>query len=130
VTASILKTAPFADDEVELINWIVVPASPVQRAWLARFLAGLDQTAGASGLTAQAQTAEPLTIVFASESGNSEKLAADIAKEARKFCFKPRVLDMADLQLADLASTKCLVIIAATWGKASRRLAPRASMVN
>jgi sulfite reductase (NADPH) flavoprotein alpha-component len=117
VTASILKTAPFADDEVELLNRIVVPASPVQRAWLAGFLAGLEQTAGASGLTAQTQTAEPLTIVFASESGNCEKLAGDIAKEARKFGFKPRVLDMADLRLADLAAAKRLVVIAATWGE-------------
>ena len=47
-----------------------------------------------------ARPAEPLTIVYASESGNSEKLAGDIAKAARKNGLKPTLVDMADLELA------------------------------
>ncbi len=61
--------------------------------------------------------AEPLTIMFASESGNSERLAADVAKAARKNGLKPKVVDMADLDPASLADTKRLVVIAATWGE-------------
>ena len=34
------KTAPFADDEIDSLNRVVGPATPVQRAWLAGFLAG------------------------------------------------------------------------------------------
>jgi sulfite reductase (NADPH) flavoprotein alpha-component len=113
------KTAPFADEEIDLLNRVVGTATPVQRAWLAGFLAGLD----ASGATpavhpaAPARPAEPLTIVFASESGNSEKLAGDIAKSARKNGLKPTVIDMADLDLSQLTSAKKLVFIAATWGE-------------
>ena len=66
---------------------------------------------------APARPAEPLTIVYASESGNSEKLAGDIAKSARKNGLKPTVIDMADLDLAALTSAKKLVFIAATWGE-------------
>ena len=44
--------------------------------------------------------AEPLTIVYASESGNREKLAGDLAKIARKNGLKPSVVDMADLEIA------------------------------
>jgi sulfite reductase (NADPH) flavoprotein alpha-component len=40
-----------------------------------------------------------------------------MAKRARKLGFKPRVIDMADLELADLTEAKRLVIIAATWGE-------------
>ena len=64
-----------------------------------------------------ARPAEPLTIVYASESGNCEKLANDLAKAARKNGLKPTLIDMADLELADLTKAKRLVFIAATWGE-------------
>jgi len=118
--ATIPKTAPFADEEIDLLNRVVGTASPVQRAWLAGFLAGLDASQGAGTVAlpaAPARPAEPLTIVYASESGNSEKLASDLAKAARKNGLKPTIVDMADLDLAALRSTKRLVMIAATWGE-------------
>src|SRR5215831_14882579 len=98
------KTAPFAEEEIDLLNRVVGGASPIQRAWLAGFLAGLDaQQGGTVALpqpAAPARPAEPLTIVYASESGNSEKLAGDMAKAARKNGLKPTVIDMADLELS------------------------------
>ncbi len=114
------KTAPFAEEEIDLLNRVVGPASANQRAWLAGFLAGLDAAAGGAVALQPAATsrpAEPLTIVYASESGNSEKLAGDFAKAARKNGLKPTIIDMADLDLAALASAKRLVVIAATWGE-------------
>jgi len=36
------KTAPFLDEEIELLNRVVGPASATQRAWLAGFLAGVE----------------------------------------------------------------------------------------
>jgi len=125
------STAPFAQEEIEILNRVVGPATPIQRAWLAGFLAGLDAAAaGAAAATAvpaaataapqpaaPAQPAEPLTIVYATESGNSERLASDMAKAARKMGFKSSVVDMADLEMATLASVKRLVVIAATWGE-------------
>lgn len=117
MSASIPKTAPFGDEEIELLNRVVGPATPVQRAWLAGFLAGLESASGEAQPSAPARPAEPLTIVFASESGNSEKLAGDMAKQARKLGFKPQVIDMAELELSALAKAKRLVVIAATWGE-------------
>src|SRR5436189_5439702 len=80
---AIPSTAPFAEDEIEALNRIVGRATPTQRAWLAGFLAGLE----ASGVEEQAAVpavapipAEPLTILYATESGNAEKLAGDLAK--------------------------------------------------
>ena len=114
------KTAPFAEEEIDLLNRVVGSASANQRAWLAGFLAGLD-AASAGAIAPQpaapARPAEPLTIVYASESGNSEKLAGDLAKAARKNGLKPTIIDMADLELPALASAKRLVVIAATWGE-------------
>src|SRR5512136_1632891 len=114
------KTAPFAEEEIDLLNRVVGSASANQRAWLAGFLAGFDAaSAGAAAPqpAAPARPAEPLTIVYASESGNSEKLAGDLAKAARKNGLKPTIIDMAELDLSTLASAKRLVVIAATWGQ-------------
>src|SRR6266705_1877779 len=97
------KTAPFAEEEIDVLNRVVGPASPTQRAWLAGFLAGLD----ASGLVSQPAVvtppAEPLTILYATESGNAERLAADVAKGARKLGLKATLVDMANLEVAALA---------------------------
>jgi sulfite reductase (NADPH) flavoprotein alpha-component len=120
VMSPIPKTAPFAEEEIDLLNRVVGPASANQRAWLAGFLAGLDAAAGGAVAlqpAASSRPAEPLTIVYASESGNSEKLAGDFAKAARKNGLKPTIIDMADLDLPALVSAKRLVVIAATWGE-------------
>jgi sulfite reductase (NADPH) flavoprotein alpha-component len=120
--ATIPKTAPFTEEDVALLNQVVGPASPIQRAWLAGFLAGVESVQGGhDGLGAQpsapARPAEPLTIVYASESGNCEKLANDFAKSARKNGMKPTLIDMADLDMTALTEAKKLIFIAATWGE-------------
>jgi sulfite reductase (NADPH) flavoprotein alpha-component len=123
--ATIPKTAPFAEDEIEALNRIVGPATPTQRAWLAGFLAGLEASEApeASSAAPHAEPAaapvpsEPLTILYATESGNAEKLAGDLAKAARKNGLKPSLVDMADLEVASLASVRRLAVIASTWGE-------------
>jgi sulfite reductase (NADPH) flavoprotein alpha-component len=115
-------TAPFAEEEINLLNRVVGPASALQRAWLAGFLAGLAASTGTAAAgeaqpSAPARPAEPLTIVYASESGNCETLANNLAKAARKNGMKPTLIDMADLDPAELSAAKRLVVIAATWGE-------------
>ena len=119
--ATIPKTAPFSEEDVALLNRVVGPATAVQRAWLAGFLAGVEQAAGTARppteAAAEPRAAEPITIVFASESGNSEKLASDMARQSRNLGFKPSLIDMAELDLAALKAASRLVVIAATWGE-------------
>jgi sulfite reductase (NADPH) flavoprotein alpha-component len=112
------NSAPFQEDEIDLLNRVVGPASATQRAWLAGFLSGATSISHVPPQpAAPARPAEPLTIVFASESGNGERLAGDVAKAARKTGLKPSLIDMADLDLATLAASRRLVLIAATWGE-------------
>lgn len=113
------RHAPFDEDALASLDRALAPATPAQRAWLAGFLAGLDahQAAREAQPAAPARAASPLTILFASESGNCERLAHDAAKRARKLGFKPRVLDFADLETADLAGAENLIVVAATWGE-------------
>jgi len=116
-SSPIPNTAPFAAEEIEILNRVMGQASPTQRAWLAGFLAGMDVAATTQQPAAGMQPAEPLTILYATESGNSERLASDMAKAARKMGLKPSIIDMADLDVATLASVRRLVVIAATWGE-------------
>jgi sulfite reductase (NADPH) flavoprotein alpha-component len=111
------KTAPFAEEEIELLNRVIGTATATQRVWLAGFFAGLEASTAAPQPLAPPATAEPLTIVYATESGNSERLAADLGRVARKNGLKPTMVDMADLDVATLASARRLVVIAATWGQ-------------
>ena len=99
------RTAPFGDGERASLDAVLGAASPTQRAWLAGFLAGLDAAGGqpAAVPVAPPKAAAPLTVIYASESGNSETLANDVAKLARKQGFKPKVVDFADLDLVDPA---------------------------
>jgi sulfite reductase (NADPH) flavoprotein alpha-component len=115
--APIPKTAPFAEEEIDLLNRVVGGASATQRAWLAGFLAGLEASNAAPLPAAPPAAAEPLTILYATESGNAETLAGDLAKAARKSGLKPTLVDMADLDVATLAGSKRLVVIASTWGE-------------
>lgn len=112
------QTAPFGDDDRLSLDRVLSVASPNQRAWLAGFLAGIDASQSPlPRVDAPPRQAEPLTILFASESGNSERLAQDAAKLARKAGFKPKIVDFADLDIADLPKQGRLVVIAATWGE-------------
>src|ERR1035437_2032162 len=123
--ATIPKTAPFAEEEIDLLNRVVGPANSLQRAWLAGFLAGVESVSGQAQPSAPARPAEPLTIIYASESGNCEKLANDLAKAARKNGLKPTLIDMADLDLARLGAAKRL----GPLGVTTRSLATRASAI-
>ncbi|MDP4005235.1 sulfite reductase flavoprotein subunit alpha [Methylobacterium sp. NEAU K] len=113
------RTAPFGDGERASLDAVLGTATPVQRAWLAGFLAGLDAAGGQPAVAPAAppKAAEPLTIVYASESGNSEALAGNVAKLARKQGFKPKVVDFSDLDVSTLPKAGKLVAIAATWGE-------------
>ncbi|GJE56788.1 MULTISPECIES: diflavin oxidoreductase [Methylobacterium] len=113
------RTAPFGDTERASLDAVLGAATPIQRAWLAGFLAGLDAAGGqpVAQPVAPPKASEPLTIIFASESGNCEALAGNVAKLAKKQGFKPKVIDFADLDIATLQSAGKLVAIAATWGE-------------
>ncbi|MGE0766817.1 MAG: sulfite reductase flavoprotein subunit alpha [Hyphomicrobiaceae bacterium] len=117
--AIIPNSAPFSAAEISALNTVVGRSSPEQRAWLSGYLAGL----GAAAAQPQPATITPprervpLTILYASESGNSEGLAFAARKSAAKLGFDARVLDMADTDPAALVKVRNLLVYAATWGE-------------
>jgi len=112
------ETAPFPADQIVALNRIMSGTNAEQRTWLAGFLAGY-QAANAPQPTATAPPARraPLTILFATESGNAEALADAARRAAGKLGFAARVLDMADATPQQIAAAQNLLVIASTWGE-------------
>ncbi|MGE0278858.1 MAG: sulfite reductase flavoprotein subunit alpha [Nitrospiraceae bacterium] len=115
------NSAPFAQEQIADLNRVFATSSAEQRAWLSGFLAGL-QAANATQPTAISAAAPfarkaPLTILFGTESGNAEALAAQARKAAARLGFSPKVSDMADLTPAQAAAAGNLLVVASTWGE-------------
>jgi sulfite reductase (NADPH) flavoprotein alpha-component len=113
------ESAPFAAEHIRALNSVMAETSAEQRHWLSGFLAGYH-AATARPVAAPAASARakiPLTILFATESGNSEGVAADAKKAAGKQGFAARLLDMSDATPAEIAAARHLLVIASTWGE-------------
>ena len=118
VTPLLPRNAPFLPEEIDLLNKVVSRTTAQQRSWLAGFFAGFEaaQTGTAQPAPA-AKPRAPLTILYASESGNSEALANKAKKAAQKHGLDAKVFDMADVDLALLRKAKNILVFAATWGE-------------
>ena len=106
ITPSLPDTAPF---------------TPEQRGWLNGFLAGLSASTG-SGSAAPASTAPevasgvPITVLWGSQTGNSEGLAKKTKKALTAAGHTVTVHDLADYPTDQLASEENLIIITSTYG--------------
>lgn len=111
------KTTPFSAEDIAALNAILARATREQRVWLAGFLAGFDAREPAPAATVAPRSKTPLTILYGTESGNTETLALKARKTAQKLGFDAKVVDMADMDLAALAKVQNLVVYCATWGE-------------
>lgn len=112
------ETAPFPADQIVALDRIIANSSAEQRTWLSGFLAGYQAASTPLPAAAAAPVRRaPLTVLFATESGNAEALADAARKAAGKLGFAARVLDMADATPAQVAGAQNLLLIASTWGE-------------
>lgn len=112
------KNAPFTAEDIEALNKVVAKTTPVQRSWLAGFFAGFEAAqGGAPQPVAASKPRVPLTILYATESGNAESLALKAKKAAQKHGLDAKVFDMADADMAMLSKAKNLIVYAATHGE-------------
>ena len=104
-----MKTVPFLPENA--------PFTAEQRAYLNGFFAGLFSTTPATSQAPQpARPAQPLTILFGSQTGNSEGLARRVAKEAARHGFTASIVEMAKYPFEKLASETAVAVITSTFG--------------
>ncbi len=108
------ENAPFTLEQRTKLNSILAALNPAQQTWVSGFFSGIVSSAAAS--TAQTATAPELTILFGTESGNSEELADRTKKLAAKYGYKSKVVNMSETDTKKLSASKNLLVIVSTWG--------------
>lgn len=102
-----MSTIPIVPDDA--------PFTPEQRAWLNEFFtknfASLGQTAPPA-----AGPAVPVTVLYASQTGNAEALGKKLLKELKKGNFLPALHDIAAYDRSNLAEEPNLLLITSTYG--------------
>lgn len=99
------------------------PFSGAQRIWLKGFLDGISSAfpqaggpAPAPPSAAPAPSGVPVTILWGSQTGNSEALGKKLVKSLATKGHQPTLRDMAELSPGDLTSLENLLIITSTYG--------------
>lgn len=96
------------------------PFNMRERLWLNGYLAGLfaaDTQAAAGGIALQNERpAVPLLILFGSQTGTAEKLARNLAREAKSRGCNAKVVDAAAHASIDWPAEKNLFVVTSTYG--------------
>lgn len=94
------------------------PFSGDQKAWLGGFLAGLNsQLAMVKGAAPVEVAAKPLDILFGTQTGTAEALAEDAAELARTKGYAPRVAELDEIEMDQLATMEDVLIVVSTYGE-------------
>ncbi|GAC1647104.1 MAG: hypothetical protein NVS9B15_05550 [Acidobacteriaceae bacterium] len=92
------------------------PFTPEQRAWLNGFLAGTYSSAPA-GVAAPSRSSIKVAVLFATQSGTSERLAKKIAKELKLQGHIPELRSLDGYTPASLAERNHALLLASTYGE-------------
>ncbi|MEM6588708.1 MAG: sulfite reductase flavoprotein subunit alpha [Pseudomonadota bacterium] len=94
------------------------PFSGDQKAWIGGFLAGLNSQLVQNQAAAPAEVAaKPLDILFGTQTGNAEGLAEDAAALARTKGYAPRVAELDEVEMDQLAAMENLIVVVSTYGE-------------
>ncbi|MBT8035980.1 MAG: assimilatory sulfite reductase (NADPH) flavoprotein subunit [Verrucomicrobiae bacterium] len=106
--------APLDDAQKSQLAALVGAMDDRQITWVSGFLAGCQ--GGASAAPAAA-TDRKLTVLYGTESGNSEQLADQLFKSAKQKGFKSSLINMSESTPADLKDVGTLLVVVSTWGE-------------
>lgn len=102
--------APFDEAQREMLSELLRDCSVEQRSWLGKLL-------GAGSTLPQSRAPGNLLVLYGTESGNSEELAARSAKLAKGRGFKTTLKNMSESVPEELSKTENLLVVVSTWGE-------------
>jgi len=94
-----------------------LPFNEAQQAWLGGFFAGMHSHILQSAGSADAANARAITILYGSQTGNSEAVAHDAAQVAKAHGLNPSILSMDEIEAGSFVSLEYLLIITSTYGE-------------
>ena len=112
------NTAPLAPEQAASLNSLLKGLQADQLLWIEGFISGLRAGSGVGSSEVAAPSEAPaLTVLYGTESGNSESLADLTVKAANTIGFKAKAVNMADIKVAKLRDIENLLVIVSTWGE-------------
>tara|TARA_B100000674_G_scaffold226405_2_gene186066 strand:+ start:2886 stop:4640 length:1755 start_codon:yes stop_codon:yes gene_type:complete len=93
-----------------------LPISGKQKHWIGGLLSGLQIQVATMGGTSNG-AGKPITIVYGTQTGNSEAMAEEAAAAAKKYGMAPKVMDMGDIELSEFAKTERILVVTSTYGE-------------
>jgi sulfite reductase (NADPH) flavoprotein alpha-component len=135
-----VDNSPFNQQQAETLNQLLSTLTPDQMVWLSGYLAGLRGSPSSSAPAAVAAAApaqatnvsapakraaapasavvdREVTVLFGSQTGNAQHLAADMKKRLEEKDFKVTLSDMSDFRTNNLKKVKQLLIVVSTYGE-------------
>ncbi|MEI4790640.1 assimilatory sulfite reductase (NADPH) flavoprotein subunit [Bacillus sp. FJAT-53060] len=116
--------SPFSQEQAELLNQLLPTLTDQQKIWLTGYLsaqaalAGLEASVQASSAVAPDQpVSKDVTVLYGSQTGNSEGLAKKTAEHLEKKNFQVMLSSMSDFKPNSLKKISNLLIIVSTHGE-------------
>lgn len=116
-----LPNAPLTDEQLQQLNNLLQSLEGWQVDWLSGYLSGYraaqDRTAVAETSLLQSDKALKLTVLYGSQTGNTEGVAALLAEKAKASGIEVNVVDMAEYKPRELKNEQYLAVLTSTHGE-------------
>lgn len=126
-----VMNSPFNQEQVDLLNRLLPTLNTTQRIWLSGYIAALPETAAgpttASAVATPVETSptttetvsfsKDVTILFGSQTGNSNGLAKKMSKKLEEQGFQITLSSMGDFKPNQLKKVENLLIVVSTQGE-------------
>src|SRR5690606_34105471 len=97
------------------LDALLTQVTPQQALWISGYIAGLH-TQSSTSAGSQTSASAPVTILFASETGNARSLAEQFAAGLSAQGFTANAVGMDAYPPRQLKDESCLIVIASTHG--------------
>ena len=125
-TTNIPQGTQFSNEQKKELSAVLPTLNKEQAKFLADFIAKNADAFSDEVADAASGSAVALHILYGTEGGNCENLAATAAKLAKKLGFAAKIVDFASITPADLVKFQNVLVFISTWGEgdAPERVVP------
>ena len=116
-------SSPLNAQQAAQLTSLIQSLSPNQATWISGYLSGLNarttvgEVAQPQAAAPAAEAAEPLTVLYGSQTGNAEDIAEQLVARAEAEGLTAKAVDMLDYKPRDLKKEKNIVICVSTHGE-------------
>ncbi|MCA1895582.1 assimilatory sulfite reductase (NADPH) flavoprotein subunit [Shewanella putrefaciens] len=108
--------SPLSQGQVEKLKQLTSELSAVQLAWVSGYLAA-TANAGQLAPVAQAQTAQTVTILYGSQTGNGRGVAKALAEKTQSQGYVVNLASMGEYNVRQLKQEAVLLLVVSTHGE-------------